>query len=114
MFFSNFTQDAEKLVQASDDGSSSAPSSLRTQKSLHRQREWEIDHARVRAQKLREERLKEFQQEEKVGLEATADFLAQGSLYSSSFLFWVSFATPCQHVRRSRARQKVSRLPNKA
>lgn len=64
--FSILTQDAQKLIQASDDGSSSAPSSLRTEKSLNRQREWEIDHARVRARKLREERLKGFQQEEKV------------------------------------------------
>lgn len=63
---SSFTQDAEKLIQASDGGSSSAPSSLRTEKSLERQRGWEIDHARVRARKLREKWVKDVQQEEKV------------------------------------------------
>lgn len=63
----NFWQKAEKMIQASEDGSSSQPSSLRTEKSLQRQREWEIDHARVRAHKLREERLQEYQQETKVG-----------------------------------------------
>lgn len=62
-----FLQKAEKLIQASEDGSSSHASSLRTEKSLQRQREWEIDHARVRARRLREERLQEYQQETKVG-----------------------------------------------
>eukprot|EP00752_Nemacystus_decipiens_P010775 g9584.t1 len=74
-------KDAEKLVQASDDGSSSTPSSLRTEKSLHRQKEWEIDHARVRARKLREERLKDFQQEEKIRREMAA--IEAGTLSSS-------------------------------
>lgn len=64
-FAAGFSQDAEKLVQASDGGSSS-PSSLRTEKSLQRQKDWEIDHAMVRARKLREERVQEYQQEQKV------------------------------------------------
>eukprot|EP00903_Cladosiphon_okamuranus_P016231 g14974.t1 len=74
-------EDAEKLVQASDGGSDSAPSSLRTEKSLNRQREWEIDHARVRARKLRDERLKEFHQEEKIRREIAA--IEAGALSSS-------------------------------
>lgn len=65
-FVFSFKQEAEKLIKASESGSSSEPSSLRTEKSLQRQRDWEIDHARVRARRLREERLKEFEQEEKV------------------------------------------------
>ncbi|CAM9129395.1 unnamed protein product [Ectocarpus sp. 12 AP-2014] len=64
-------KDVEKLVQASDGGSSS-PSSLRTEKSLQRQKEWEIDHALVRARKLREERVQDYQQEQKIRREIAA------------------------------------------
>ncbi|CAB1109062.1 unnamed protein product [Ectocarpus sp. CCAP 1310/34] len=45
---------------------------MRTEKSLQRQKEWEVDHAMVRARKLREERVQEFQQEQKIRREIAA------------------------------------------
>lgn len=55
-------QAATALLQASDDGTSSA-SSLRTEKTLERQTQWEVDHARARAQQLRAKAVQEFEQE---------------------------------------------------
>lgn len=53
-------------MTASDGDTSSAPSSLRTEKSLQRQKEWEVEHARVRARRLREKMVQEFKQEQQV------------------------------------------------
>lgn len=59
-------QAAIALIQASEGDDSSVPSSLRTEKPLERQKEWEIDHARARARQLREESRREFDQELRV------------------------------------------------
>lgn len=57
---------AVALIQGKDGDESSVASSLRTEKSLHRQAEWEVDHARARARKLREKSRQEYDQELKV------------------------------------------------
>ena len=59
-------QAAIALSQGSDGDDSSATSSLRTEKPLERQKEWEVDHARARARRLREESRQEFDQELRV------------------------------------------------
>lgn len=59
-------QVAVALIQGSEGDDSSATSSLRTEKPLERQKEWEVDHARARARRLREESRQEFDQELRV------------------------------------------------
>lgn len=84
-------QAAVALLKASDTTSeTSAPSSLRTEKSLGRQKEWEADHARVRARRLRERMIAGFEKELQVRIFACQSFV---------FPPGPSF-TPLQHRRR--------------
>lgn len=55
----------KELVDGSEQRSSLS-SSLRTEKSLQRQKDWEVDHARARARRLRQEMVARFKQEEKI------------------------------------------------
>lgn len=50
----------------SSEGGSSLSSSLRSEKSLRRQKQWEVEHARARADRRRKQLAEAFRQEEKV------------------------------------------------